>query len=259
MITAWLCAALLLVSVLSWKRVGASGRPVHVRSQRTEPRQASEQPSEELAVTYDVAQQVISTLASLMRSGAHHRYAWEALTSALAVENQAVQKPARNASSRVRSHELESWRNAASLTTSRVALGAPVTMAAAPYAGCEPDRFPRMLRDVYWAQGLAEKTGIAYADLLEAVAAHAKARATAIRSQVTGIAAAQTTRRILALLPLGGIVMAQLLGADPLGILFTTIAGRVCLFAGCLLWCASLIWSRRLISKMSRGDSEVAR
>ena len=54
-------------------------------------------------------------------------------------------------------------------------MGAPVTMVAAPDAGREPDKFPRMLRDVYWAQGLAEKTGIAYADLLEAVAAHAKA------------------------------------------------------------------------------------
>lgn len=259
MITAWICATLLLVSVLSWRHVARTGGPVRVRSQRTESKQATEQPSEELAVTYDVAQQVISTLASLMRSGAHHRYAWEALTSALAVENQAVQKPTRIASSRVRASELESWRNAASLTTSRIALGAPVTMVAAPDAGREPDKFPRMLRDVYWAQGLAEKTGIAYADLLDAVAAHAKARATAIRSQVTGIAAAQTTRRILALLPLGGIVMAQLLGADPLGILFTTTAGRVCLFAGCLLWCASLIWSRRLISKMSHGDSEASR
>ncbi len=284
---AWIAATLLFVSILSWKGWGARRSPAgtslrtsaasratssidpetstdkasehpSATSRRAVPREdrqeeAGEEPSEELAVTYDVAQRVISTLASLMRSGAHHRYAWEALTSALAVETQATAGPA---STRAHTRELEAWHHAASMTASRIALGAPLTLTGLKRTNPDEHELPAMLRHVYWAQQLAEATGIAHAELLEALASHAQARAAAIRSQVTGIAAAQTTRRILALLPLGGLLMAQLLGADSVGTLFITTAGHVCLFAGCLLWAASLIWSRHLIRKMSYNTTE---
>jgi tight adherence protein B len=62
----------------------------------------------------------------------------------------------------------------------------------------------------------------------------------------TELAAAQTTARLLAVLPLGVLLLGGGLGGDPLGFLLTTTPGLVCLCSGLALEYAGLLWLARI-------------
>ncbi|WP_291278007.1 hypothetical protein [Galactobacter sp.] len=98
-----------------------------------------------------------------------------------------------------------------------------------------------------WAVGLATGTGAPLADLLERVRDECTARADAARAQSAGLAAARSTRRILMGLPIGGLLLAQALGAEPLHILIGTSWGRAAAVAGAVFWAVAALWSRRIM------------
>lgn len=111
----------------------------------------------------------------------------------------------------------------------------------------------RAWSDFVWAVGLSTRSGAPMADLVQRVADDCSARAEACRARVSGLAAARSTRRILAWLPLGGLVLARLLGTDPVGVLIGTPGGRVCALLGAVFWGASILWSRRIMRARSAG------
>jgi tight adherence protein B len=63
------------------------------------------------------------------------------------------------------------------------------------------------------------------------------------------MAGARATAAILAGLPVLGIVLGQLIGADPLSFLLNAHAGGWLLVAGSMLACVGLLWSDRIIER----------
>lgn len=99
-----------------------------------------------------------------------------------------------------------------------------------------------------WVCGMAARTGAPLAPLLERLAEDAAATADALRARQAGAAAAGTTRKILAWLPVGGLLLAQALGARPVEVLVGSVPGRITAGLGCAFWLAAFLWSRRVIA-----------
>lgn len=96
-------------------------------------------------------------------------------------------------------------------------------------------------------QRLAEQTGAPLAELLERIAADARA-ADRIRATAAAQAAgARATAWLLAALPAGGIALGYAIGADPLSVLLHTPIGAACLLGAVVLQVAGLAWADRLI------------
>lgn len=69
----------------------------------------------------------------------------------------------------------------------------------------------------------------------------------ALRRQVVAeLAAPRSTARLLAVLPVAGVVLGTTAGADPLGVLLGTAVGRGCLLLGLGLAVAGLLWVERI-------------
>ena len=64
----------------------------------------------------------------------------------------------------------------------------------------------------------------------------------------SGMAGARTTAAVLAGLPVLGIGLGQLIGADPLKFLLSGGIGGWLLVAGVMLACCGLLWSDRITS-----------
>ena len=96
-----------------------------------------------------------------------------------------------------------------------------------------------------WA--LAERHGIPLADLLGR--AHEDIRwrvrfAATVRAQLAG---PRATAAVLTALPLLGIGLGQLIGADPIGVLRGGLLGQVLLVVGVALMTAGSAWSERIL------------
>lgn len=65
-----------------------------------------------------------------------------------------------------------------------------------------------------------------------------------------GMAGARATAGILAALPVLGVVLGQLIGADPLGFLLSDGPGGWVLLVGAALVCAGLLWSDRIVDRV---------
>ncbi|HEX2286846.1 MAG TPA: hypothetical protein VHI10_18820, partial [Mycobacterium sp.] len=65
-----------------------------------------------------------------------------------------------------------------------------------------------------------------------------------------GMAGARTTAAVLAGLPVLGIGLGQLIGADPVGFLLTRGAGEWLLVIGVALACTGLLWSDHITSRV---------
>lgn len=99
------------------------------------------------------------------------------------------------------------------------------------------------------AWSLAERHGIALADVLDAVRCDTEHRvrfATEVRARLAG---PRATAVVLAWLPLLGLALGQAVGAAPLRVLCGTSLGQALLVIGTALACSGGWWSARLISR----------
>lgn len=96
-----------------------------------------------------------------------------------------------------------------------------------------------------WAVAL--ESGAPLAGALERVAESLHALADADRQVDLAIAGPVATARIVALLPLVGLGMGLLIGADPLGVMLGTIPGAAAGLAGAALLAVGIRWNRRLV------------
>lgn len=126
---------------------------------------------------------------------------------------------------------------------------APALTAAAPESG----RASRRERGIDPAAGLAAAwstvvaTGAAPAASLESLAHGLRASADAAAGQAAALAAPQATARVLLVLPLLGLVLGTLMGADPVRALFGTAVGRLSLLAGLGFIIVGLLWTKALL------------
>jgi len=93
---------------------------------------------------------------------------------------------------------------------------------------------------------VAEHSGAGLADAVGRLAEGHRAARRAHEQLSAEVAAARASARILALLPAFGLVIGQWIGAQPLGWLTGTWAGRLALLAGGLLQAAGLLWLHRM-------------
>jgi tight adherence protein B len=99
------------------------------------------------------------------------------------------------------------------------------------------------------AWGLAERHGVALADLLDAVRLDLESRARLTGQIGAQLAGPRSTAAVLAALPVLGILLGQGVGAAPWHVLTTTPLGQLLLVVGVTLTCAGVLWTGRITAK----------
>lgn len=111
------------------------------------------------------------------------------------------------------------------------------------------DRLRRLTGSVWH---LAERTGAPAADLVERIEADARAADRAGASASAQAAGAQATSVLLAALPVAGLGLGFLMGANPFHVLLHTPLGAACALVAVGLQTVGLLWSERLMSGVAR-------
>ncbi|MFC4605926.1 type II secretion system F family protein [Rhodococcus kronopolitis] len=99
---------------------------------------------------------------------------------------------------------------------------------------------------------VADRHGIALADLLEAVRSDLLGRIRFRGRVESGLAGARATATVLAGLPVLGLALGQLMGAGPVRVLLSEGPGGVLLVLGTLFACAGLLWTDRITGRVLR-------
>ncbi|MFI5715154.1 hypothetical protein [Nocardia sp. NPDC051750] len=97
---------------------------------------------------------------------------------------------------------------------------------------------------------VAERHGLALAELLAAARADLAARIKFRNRTEAALAGARATAAILAVLPLLGIGLGQLMGANPLRVLLFSAVGTYLLPLGAGLACAGLLWADEITRRV---------
>ena len=99
----------------------------------------------------------------------------------------------------------------------------------------------------------AEASGSPLAGVLDRLAALLEADADAAAARAVALAGPRATAQVLSVLPVAGLGLGFLMGADPLGVLLSTPVGAACLSAGAILTLAGRWWSARLVRSASEA------
>lgn len=119
----------------------------------------------------------------------------------------------------------------------------------------------RRLADVPGGSGLiaaaaawevADRAGAPLAALLSRVAEGVQSDIEIDREIATEAAPARATGTLMAALPVVGLLLGAMLGADPVHVLFATGTGLACLVVGLALACAGLWWIDHIVQSGSR-------
>ncbi|MEU7139188.1 hypothetical protein ABZ942_07040 [Nocardia sp. NPDC046473] len=97
---------------------------------------------------------------------------------------------------------------------------------------------------------VAERHGLALAELLSAARTDLVGRIRFHGRTTAALAGARATATVLAALPLLGIGLGQLMGAAPLHVLFASSAGTILLPLGAALACSGLLWTDVITRKV---------
>ncbi|HEY0693662.1 MAG TPA: type II secretion system F family protein [Kribbella sp.] len=102
------------------------------------------------------------------------------------------------------------------------------------------------LRALSAAWQVAERSGAAFAAIVERLADSLRADESVRRQVSAELAGTRSTARLLAGLPLFGTALGYGIGADPVAYLTGSVLGWCCLFAGLVLAALGLLWVERL-------------
>jgi tight adherence protein B len=107
------------------------------------------------------------------------------------------------------------------------------------------------------ALGLAvsDRSGAPMADVLGRLTVALRAEAAAEADRAAVMAGPRATAAVLSLLPVAGVGLGVLIGADPVRALVTMPAGRGCLVVGLLLWAVGVWWASALLRRAERAGS----
>jgi tight adherence protein B len=98
---------------------------------------------------------------------------------------------------------------------------------------------------------VADEHGLALAELLDAVREDLLGRRRFRERTEASLAGARATALVLAGLPVLGVALGQLMGADPLRILLGGGLGGILLLIGTALGCAGLLWTDAITGKVT--------
>lgn len=132
---------------------------------------------------------------------------------------------------------------------SRARLGADVAegMRMAARISPEPDHWIRLA--VFW--DLAAEHGLALSTLMRAAHRDIVERQRFSERMHAALAGARATATILAALPALGVLLGQMVGADPVGFLLGEGLGGFLLGIGVGLICVGVIWADRIVDRMA--------
>jgi tight adherence protein B len=102
------------------------------------------------------------------------------------------------------------------------------------------------LRSVAAGWRVAERSGASLGAVLDRIADGLRDQSDARAEIESALAVPRATARMLAVLPIFGVLLGTAIGAAPMGFLVGTVAGRVCLLAGVMLALAGVAWVERL-------------
>ncbi len=160
---------------------------------------------------------------------------------------------------RVGAHPSDAARVAALETNGDVARAFAVSAARSRLGGSGADGLrrhrsvvARELARVAGAWRVAERHGLALAELLTAARSDLLGRKRFRDRTAAALAGARATAMVLALLPLLGLGLGELMGASPLRVLLLSSAGAVLLPLGSALTCAGLLWADAITDKVLR-------
>jgi len=130
----------------------------------------------------------------------------------------------------------------------RARLGADVAagLQAMAHSSAIPTHWYRLA--VCWQ--LAAEHGLPMSTLMRAAQRDIVERRRFTAQVEASLAGARATAVILAVLPVLGVLLGELIGARPIGFLFGAGAGGWLLVAGVLLICAGLVWSDRITDRV---------
>jgi tight adherence protein B len=129
----------------------------------------------------------------------------------------------------------------------RAALGGDVAGGIEQVESTQRDAWLRVA--VAWRT--AERYGLPMAELLTSVRSDMLARNRFRERTRAALAGANATALVLALLPVLGILMGQAIGAAPLSVLLGGGLGGMLLVVGVALVCGGLLWSGRIVGKVT--------
>lgn len=131
-------------------------------------------------------------------------------------------------------------------------LEVPEVLVAASASESESARRGWRLLAASWA--VATETGAPLAGVLDRAAETLRALADADRQVDLALAGPLATARIVALLPLAGVGLALLIGADPVGVVLGTAPGAVSAALGVAALAVGIRWTRRLVAEARVAD-----
>lgn len=106
------------------------------------------------------------------------------------------------------------------------------------------------LHAVAEAWGITERHGAPVVDVLDTLVGALRDQARTEAAVATALAAPRATATLLGALPLGGVVLGELVGVHPVSVLLGTPAGRVAGAIGLLATIAGRVWMRRLVTSV---------
>lgn len=102
------------------------------------------------------------------------------------------------------------------------------------------------LAEIASAWLVAERSGAPLARVLDRLDTAARDDREIEREVQSGVAPARATGRLMAVLPVVGLLLGSGMGADPVHLLVSTVPGAACLAAGTACACAGVAWINRI-------------
>jgi tight adherence protein B len=128
-------------------------------------------------------------------------------------------------------------------------MGAAPSQGLAGHVAAGQTAYAEVWTRLLWCIRLSETSGAALSTLLERLAEQLESQQDRHRALAAALAGPRMTQKMLAWLPAAGLLLAQLLGANPLGVLTSSTPGRLCLAVGAALWAVNRFWSARLLAR----------
>ena len=102
------------------------------------------------------------------------------------------------------------------------------------------------LKNLATAWKISETTGASLAETVDVLTAELAGQQEIKLAQAVELAPSRTTSRLLAVLPLAGVLLGYGLGGDPVGFLVDSILGEIVLVCGAGMACAGILWCERI-------------
>ena len=105
--------------------------------------------------------------------------------------------------------------------------------------------------DISLALRCSERLGCRLTRCLEAVSDSYRSSVTLEELKKSAFAVPQATVKLLSLLPVGTVLLGEILNTRPLGFLFGSVQGITCLILGALAYSVGLVWMRSMMRSVT--------